>query len=68
MNRFSVCACLLSAMLFLLPSFALATETEQLENRIDKLEQKLEALQPSQQEKESKQANPLESMSDRLTY
>ena len=68
MKRFGIFGCLLSAMLFLLPSFTLAAETERLENRVDKLEQKLEALHSSQQEKDQKQTDPLDTMSERLTF
>jgi len=60
--------CLLSTMLLMLPSFALAADAEQIENRIDKLEQKLETLHSSQQEKDQKQADPLDTISDRLTF
>lgn len=68
MMRFGVLGCLLSAMLFMLPSFALGADTDQLEKRIDKLEEELERLPTSQQEKEEVQAAPLDRLSDRLTF
>mgnify|MGYP000471044422 CR=1 FL=1 len=67
MMRFGVLGCLLSAMLFMLPSFTLAADTDQLENRIEKLEEEWERLPTSQQEKEEVQADPLDRLSDRLT-
>ncbi len=68
MKRLGAYICLLSAMLFLLPGLALAADVEQLEKRIDQLEQKLETLHSSQQEKDQKQADPLDRISDRLTF
>ncbi|MEF8942555.1 MAG: LbtU family siderophore porin [Desulfohalobiaceae bacterium] len=52
----------------MLPGLALAADAEQLEKRIDQLEQELEALHSSQQEKEEKKTDPLNKISDRLTF